>query len=278
MIVGGVPLSVRDLHRIVAGWWAFRKHVRPIATEQNTTLNFLYFSYQPDFDILRLSLQTLLKVSAGKRLGKVFVVVDQKAPFSAAEEAALLSIYPKIAFMPVHNFSWGSAESTYAELRIFTQACKLLPNKQDMLIKVDSDILMSGWSKLVAILDSTLQAVGDGHFLQYRYAQGGFYMMRRRLIEDVLASKSQDDVEQVVKATGSVGEDVAISWLLKDAGEPFFFTRLMLFPDEYNRLERLNVWVSNEFIALHCHKDKHNMPALIDKFNLLENTIKETRR
>jgi hypothetical protein len=44
---------------------------------------------------------------------------------------------------------------------------------------------------------------------------------------------------------------------------------MMLFPDEYRPLQRLNFAVRREFIALHCHKDKASMPRLAAQHRLL---------
>lgn len=233
-------------------------------------LNFLYFSYAPDFDCVALSLRTLAHAVPDELIGGVTLAEDQKAPFTPGQVAALRAHAPSLQVVPVRDFEWGSPRSTHAELQIFRQVCEKLPDPWDLLVKVDSDVLFIRNAKWRTLLRSNAPAIGDGHYLQHRFAQGGLYMIRRHIVEDVLSKAGLADVEAVAKAIDSVGEDMAISQLLADRGRPFLFTRLMLFPDEYGPLSRLNTVVRREFLALHCHKDKPSMPMLAQRFSLLD--------
>ena len=93
-------------------------------------------------------------------------------------------------------------------------------------------------------------------------------MMRRYLIEDAFPEINVEDIEQIASTIGSVGEDMAISHVLEQRGTPFFFSRMMLFPSEYQRIRSFDGLVAREFVALHCHKDKGSMPMLIKKFGI----------
>ena len=268
MIVAGVPIALRELHHLVQGWLRLRL-LRPGARAAAARLNFLYFSYAPDFDCLHLSLQTLICAVAPDLLGRVVLAEDQKAPFSQQQRAALQALSPSLHVVPVRDFEWGSPRSTHAELQIFQQVCSLLPDPEDLLVKVDSDVLFVRNDKWRRLLRSSAHAIGDGHYLQHRFAQGGLYMIRRRIVDTTLSKVTLEEVEKVAKAIDSVGEDMAISQLLANHGHPFLFTRMMLFPDEYGLLNHLNAWVRREYVAFHCHKDKRNMPHLARQFKLL---------
>lgn len=244
--------------------------LRPASSANRARLNFLYFSYAPDFECLHLSMRTLKAGVPCEILGRVVLAEDQKAPFSEQQRQALAALMPDLHVLPVRDFEWGSPKSTHAELQIFTQICAALPDADDLLVKVDSDVLFIRNDKWLRLLRSEAPAIGDGHYLQHRFAQGGLYMIRRRIVESILSKVRLDEVEQVARAIDSVGEDMAISQLLADHGHPFFFTRMMLFPDEYGPLRQLNDWVRREFLALHCHKDKSNMPALARRFSLVD--------
>jgi hypothetical protein len=268
LIVAGLPLSLRELHHLTWWWLRFMTLGRdPNAAKAR--YHFLYFSYAPDFDYLALSMRTLRAAVPADLLGPIFLAEDQKAPFEAAQIDALRGILPSLQVLPVHDFEWGSPRSTHAELQIFKSICKQMGDPLDMLVKVDSDVLFLANAKWRRILRSQAGAVGDGHYLQHRYAQGGLYMMRRRLIEQVFADTSIADIERVAEEIDSVGEDMAISRMLADSGQAFFFTRMMLFPDEYQPLSRIRGAARQEFIALHCHKDKKSMPELATRFSLL---------
>lgn len=267
MIVCDVPIGIKGLHHLMAGWLKFRLLKRATLAAQ-AKLNFVYFSYQPDFDYILLSLRSLVQAVPAQYIGKIFLVVDQKAPFDEAQIDSFKQLCPSLVVMPIYNFEWGSAQSTLEELNLFKDVCQQLDNDWDYVLKVDSDVLFHNGAKLVQILHSDTHAVGDGHYLNYEYAQGGLYMIRKHLIMQAFANTSLSDVEGVVEEIDSVGEDMGISHMLKQHGSPFFLTRLMLFPDEYNAITTLNTWVKNEFVAFHCHKDKQNMANLVKKFAL----------
>ena len=93
-------------------------------------------------------------------------------------------------------------------------------------------------------------------------------MIRRVVTQTLFAHTTVADVESVVSEIDSVGEDRAISEMLSKSGVPFFFTRMMLFPEEYRNLQRLGHCAKNEFLALHCHKDKNSMAHLIDRLRI----------
>lgn len=268
MIIAGYPIATRELHHLAQGWLKLSllnadRHAR------HARFNFLYFSYEPDFACLMLSMRSLRESIPSACLGQVVLAEDQKAPFRSAQIDQLKALVPQLHVMPVFDFEWGSPKSTHAELQIFKTICNGLPDPADLLVKVDSDVLFLRNAKWLQLLRSSAPAIGDGHYLRYRYAQGGLYMIRRQVVQDLLGPVSLAEVEAVAQAIQSVGEDMAISRLLADKGKPFFFTRMMLFPDEYGPLSRLNALVRREFLALHCHKDKRNMPALAQRFGLL---------
>jgi hypothetical protein len=268
LIISGVPVALRELHHLVRGWTrAFL--LASDARAARARLHFLYFSYAPDCECIALSLRTLAQAVPNDLVGGVILAEDQKAPFTPVQIAALRRLAPSLKVVPVRDFEWGSPRSTHAELQVFRQACEDLPDPWDLLVKVDSDVLFVGNEKWRKLLRSGAPAIGDGHYLRHRFAQGGLYMIRRHIVQDVLAKVSLADVEAVARAIDSVGEDMAISRLLADRGRPFFFTRMMLFPDEYGPLQRLNALVRREFLALHCHKDKRNMAILAQRFGLL---------
>jgi hypothetical protein len=268
MIVCGVPIAAREIHHLLRGWLKMAQlRTDPDAT--GARLNFLYFSYAPDSPYLELSLRTLTGAIPAELLGRVIVAEDQKAPFNPEQLGRLHSVFADLDIRPIHDFQWGSPRSTHAELQLFKQIAAELAHPKDLLVKVDSDVLMLPNDKWRRVLYSNAPAIGDGHYLRFEYAQGGLYMIRKACIEGTLAPVTLRTVEDVAQAIDSVGEDMAISELLRRADQPFFLTRMMLFPEEYRPLSALNPLVRQEFMALHCHKDKTNMEYLCTKFGLL---------
>ena len=268
MIIAGFPIALRELHHLASGWLRLALLPRdPVA--ERAQFFFLYFSYAPDFDYLMISMSTLRYAVPQRLVGRVFLAEDQKAPFSPEQVAQLSRIWPDLFILPVNDFEWGSPRSTHAELQVFKEIAANLPGQRDFLVKVDSDVLFLRSQKWERLLHSTASAVGDGHYLKHQFAQGGLYMLRREIVQSVFMNTTIKQIEMVASKIRSVGEDMAISQMLRDAGQGFLLTRMMLFPDEY-RLLRSLVWpVRREFLALHCHKDKQNMQSLCARFGLL---------
>ena len=257
MILFGVPLSIKTLHKEIGVFISSLIHFPWRLKTFKKNMCFVYFSYQPDFDYLVLSLKSL--VANVKSVKRVYVFMDQKKPFSEDEMATLRSIYPEIRFNPVYGFSWASIETTLAELNSFTQVAQEC-EPDDFVVKVDSDILFLRSDKLARISGSKSQVVGDTRFVDYQFMQGGLYLMRARVVNAHLAQVSVADVEDILKRNGHcLGEDCCVTWRLRDCHIPITDTRLMIFPDEYRKLPLLNRFVSWDFAALHFVSDKQAM-------------------
>ena len=267
MVIKGYPVDIRHIFRQL--WWQYRFIREVKATPEGAKLTLLYFSYQPDFPYLALSIKTLMQSAPRERVRQIVVAEDQKAPFSACDISKLKDLTSPIELniYPIYNFSWGSPDSTHAEIKLFEQVAGRLENPADMIVKCDSDVLfLPNCAKWEQLLDAPQDAFGDSHFLKYRYAQGGLYFLRKRLIDAIFPGTSIQDVRRIATEINSVGEDMAITEICKRNGRAMFFTRTMLFPSEYRQLKMLNYYCKKEFMALHCHKDKDNMNNIADRF------------
>ncbi|AFS38151.1 hypothetical protein [Alteromonas macleodii] len=257
MLIFNVPIKASDSFRIVADWIS-NLVIKPVKKNANAKFHFVYFSYKPDFDYLNLSIQSLVNHIDSEKIGSVNLFVDQKAPFNTNQIDKLKKICPKLAIHRVYEFAWASTETTMAEITSFLKVCENA-EEHDFIVKVDSDILFFRNKRLSRMLTSKYDAVGDGHHLQYKYAQGGLYMIRAAVIRDVFNTIEKKHVKEVELHCGTKGEDRVISTLLAQAESPFYLTRLMLFPDEYKIMKKLPKLVRWEFCAKHFVKDKHNM-------------------
>lgn len=257
MRILGVPIPVKYIHLTLVDWLRFAL-LKPSPKHVDAKFNFVYFSYRPDFEYLKLSIESLVESIASEYISSVHLFEDQKAPFDETEIQMLKGICPSLVMQKVENFSWASPESTLAEIDCFEKVAKD-SNDNDMLVKVDSDILFFKSSKLIRILKSKFENVGDGHNEHYRFAQGGLYLIRSRLVKNILSKVTMVDVEEAVKRNRSVGEDKTISTILKKNGRPFVLTRLMLYPSEYSLMKKLTSFNKWDFCSAHFVKDKDKM-------------------
>lgn len=265
MLICNVPVKASHVHIIIIDWfrnlfmWAYAKH-------KNAKFNFVYFSYQPDFDYLYLSIKSLVNSQDKTTVRNIYVFIDQKSPFNESEINQLQELSNDIIFLPVFNFSWASTETTMAEISSFQQVMENAQNN-DFIVKVDSDIVFFKNTKLTRLLTSKHIAVGDGHHLNYQYAQGGLYMFRKYIGEKVLGNMDEQTIIACEKQCDNKGEDKVLSTLFLNRKFPFYLTRLMIFPDEYSLLKEVNCFLRWEFCCGHFVKDKDNMKTYNKLFN-----------
>jgi len=265
MLISNVPIKASHIHIILFDWlknlfmFSSLKH-------KNAKFNFVYFSYQPDFEFLYLSIKSLVDTQGQNDLRNIYVFVDQKAPFNDNELNQLKTLSNVITFLPVYNFSWASTATTMAEISSFQQVM-IHAEIDDFIVKVDSDIVFFKNSKLTRLLTSKHLVIGDGHHLDYKYAQGGLYMFRKHVGERILCDVDEKTIIACEKQCDNKGEDKVLSTLFSNGNFPFYLTRLMLFPDEYSQIRKLNRFLRWEFCCGHFVKDKDNMKTINKIFN-----------
>ena len=267
MILFNIPIKVSHIPIIITDWLR-NSNMRQSSIHKDAKFSFVYFSYQPDFPYLSVSLKSLAAAVDPELIRNVVLFVDQKAPFSDEEREYMNKLCPKLIFETVTNFSWASTETTLAEIESFKKVTELT-EKYDFIVKVDSDIVWFRNKKLPRLLRSKYQAVGDGHHLNYEYAQGGLYMIRQHIVKAVFDNITPEIIKRCEEQCGTAGEDMVLSTLLDNRKSPFYLTRLMLFPDEYRLVSGINRCIRWEFCAAHFVKDKDSMAKFYDSLNKL---------
>lgn len=263
MILFNVPIGVRAIPKLVKQWFADIALLNK--RDEPRYFNFVYFSYEPDFDYLLLSIKSLVRHFEYIRTITIFV--DQKAPFSVKQEEVLSNLSSEISFKTINNFSWASTESTKAEFDAFLSVTELAP-AEDYIAKVDSDILFFESKKLKRIAFSNLPAVGDGHWDGWQFFQGGFYIAKVSALRSALIDLDIDKLNRMIRVSldGISAEDRCVTQALREHNVPLHFTQLMLFPSEYQRIKRINRFVRWDYCAMHFVKDKERMQEYFSRF------------
>ncbi len=267
MIICNIPVKVTQTLTILNDWRK-RYFYKNTGLNRDAKVALIYFSYEPDFEYLYLSLKSATQFIDNDLVKSIFIFIDQKKPFTQEQQSALHKLNNKVQFKPIYNFSWASTETTLAELGAFKTVADTL-NNEDLLAKVDSDILFMQSDRLQSLLTSDYNAIGDGHHVDYKYAQGGLYFIRKKLFHEKLEPLiDRKSIEAAEDSINNKGEDIVISELLRSTGNPYYLTRFMLFPDEYSKTKIFSAALRKEFFSLHFVKDKQKMPTLIEKMAL----------
>jgi len=258
MIILNIPIQPKFILKILLSWWQ-DIIMRKSQQYSEAQFNFVYFSYKPDFEYLNISLKSLLQNTKITDIRNIYIYVDQKDVFTSVQVKALANLSSKIIFRKINNFEWGSPKSTLSEIQCYLSLAEEIKQPDDFMIKVDSDIIFIKSNKLHRLLRSNYHAAGDTHFLDYKFIQGGMYMIRMGEIAQNLSKISLHDIENISQKINSVGEDKVISTIFEEQQNSFHCTRLMLFPDEYKKITNRSSFTRWEFCCMHFHRDKENM-------------------
>lgn len=256
MFLLGCPVGVRHLPHIAAdqvrrAWHRFTGH-------SARRLHFVYFSCERDFPLIRLSLASLARMPALLD-STVTVVMDSKGVFSAEHQTQLQELFRDIRFLELGNIDWASLDTLRTELRAFGLVAEGA-DAGDYIVKIDSDVLLFSPDKLLEIASSGKAFVGDGHYSQYRYAQGGMYFIRQDIAMVLANEVDEPELHDTIHSLGKMSEDRVISKLVTRRTNGIWLTRIMLFPDELTKVDFTNSWLRKEFSAIHFVKGKDTMP------------------
>ena len=254
MIIFGCPIGIRHIARIAGD--QVRRLAHQLRPNPAARIHFVYFSCARDMALLMLSLKSL-KFLRGNQVGIVYVVVDSKGPFSLEQKSELKTIIPSLEFLELGQIDWASVFTLKTELQAFAIAARRA-QPIDFIAKVDSDILFFSSLKLDEISICAADFIGDGHYSDYKYAQGGLYFLRAPLAE-MLETVAETELEQAIAECRTHAEDQVVSALVRRRTQSIWLTRLMLFPNEYDKANLNGRLVRREFSAIHFVHRKEDM-------------------
>jgi hypothetical protein len=179
--------------------------------------------------------------------------------FSQEQCAAISAVYPDAQVIPwTKSQGWGS-EQIASIWRAYSHAAADL-NANDYVARVDSDVFFfSNWIfKLVA--GSGKDLVGDGHFLDFQYSQGGLYFVRVSAINKITQYFEKNSMSEFLDNENIDVEDLAAYQFIKKTGLKSWLTFFMMFPDEYSNAGKLTAYQKFKFCCLHfVMKNKNKM-------------------
>lgn len=264
MIIFGCPFNLRYFAQI--GRDRIRRIIHTFRPAPAGKIHFIYFSYCKDFPLLALSIRSLSLLKSSS-IGKIFIVVDLKGPFTSEQIIALQTVIPDVTFLSLGKIDWASIETLQTEISAFAiVASKAKP--LDFIAKVDSDILFFDKTRLDEISVCREDFIGDGHYSEYKYAQGGLYFLRAPFASRLCATSNIDVLAEAIQRCGTNAEDQVISELARDHTKKIWLLRIMLFPNEYERTNLSKLCVRNEFSAIHFVHRKSDMMIYARKLGI----------
>lgn len=121
----------------------------------------------------------------------------------------------------------------------------------DIIARVDSDIFFFNDTIFRAVARSDADLVGDGHYVNFEFCQGGCYFFRASAVRRINAMLEAESLERVL-ADGHVGvEDMAAYYFARRLGLKIWMTWFMMFPDELRNAGKLTRWQRWKFSCVH---------------------------
>ena len=226
------------------------------------TFRLCYFSCQSYFRYLYCSLHSLTLVARDIRF-EVIVFSDIDQPLSAEQIAALGELIPGIRVIPwPKSMGWGATQIGWI-WKAYALAAEGAAD-DDVIARVDSDVYFFNDRIFRAVERSSADLIGDGHFVGFKYCQGGCYFFRTKAIREIVTFLSQRSLPDELDAAGINVEDIAADHFAKAIGQRIWMTWFMMFPDELHNAGGLNRWQRWKFSCLHFVMK--NKAAMIESY------------
>lgn len=257
-----LPIRVRQFPTFLREAFVKRALIRKDVPRRSFQL--CYFTCHSYYKYLYCSLHSLKTLGPDLRI-RVLIFCDAKEMLSAAQCAAIEALHPGAKVIPWgKSQGWGAEQiaSIWKAYELAAQEC----GDDDYVARVDSDVfLFSDWI-FRAVEASRKDLVGDGHYVGFRYSQGGFYFLRGGAVRAVCRFLAANPLEAVLKKADINVEDIAAYHLIAETGQSSWLTFFMMFPDEYRRIAGFSAYQRWKFCCAHfVMKNKNLMLEAYDR-------------
>lgn len=226
------------------------------------TFHLCFFSCQSYFRYLYCSLHSLVEHAKGVPF-RVFIFSDNEQPLSDAQTAAIESLIPGARVLPwPKSMGWGATQ-----IASIWRAYALVAGDaaaDDIIARIDSDVFFFNDTIFRVIARSDADLVGDGHYVNFRFCQGGCYFFRASAVRRVNAMLQAEPLEKVLAERGVNVEDWAAYYFAERLGLKIWMTWFMMFPDELRNAGGLTRWHRWKFSCVHFVMK--NKPAMLETY------------
>ena len=243
-----IPLRVQQLPAFVREIFK-RRDVMNRTTPSGRTFHLCYFSCETHFQYLYCALHSLLH-HAHDIPFKVWIFSDEEQPLSEVQVSAILALLPDSKVTPWPRSIGWSATQIGNIWRAYGVACDGLDD-DDIIAKVDSDVFFFNDRIFKAVMKSDADLVGDGHYVNFKYCQGGCYFFKAGAVRKINERIASLGMTRMLDAIEVTAEDAAANHFAKGLGLKVWLTWFMMFPDELRNAGGLTPWYRWKFSCLH---------------------------
>lgn len=228
------------------------------------TFHLCYFSCHSYFKYLYCALHSLT-LHLGSVRYKVHIFNDEEQPLSARQIAAIQRLMPGAEVMTwPKSPGWGlkqigSIWNAYARV---AEAAR----DEDFVVRVDSDVFFFNDAIFRAATNSDADLIGDGHFDNFEFVQGGCYFFKAGAVRRIMAEIAKHGLPMLLSELTQVADDRATRVLAERLRLKTWMTWFIMFPNELRHEGGLTSWARWKYSCLHSiNKDKAVMLAAYER-------------
>lgn len=218
-------------------------------SRKGTTYRLCYFVCESYFKYLYCSLHSLSQLRTAHSL-EVLVYCDRDLMLTDNQVRLLSGLQLDVRVVPwTKSQGWGT-EQIESIWRAYAHAAEgAAPGTY--LARVDADVFFFSDWLFDYVASSGADFVGDGHYVNFEYCQGGIYFIAAESVGAILAIAPLESFEAKLAQANIRVEDKAASHFAAMAGLRTRMIYFMMFPDEYRIAGRLTSYQRWKFACLH---------------------------
>jgi len=271
-----IPISVKQFPAFVKQM--FLRYVisrRPDSDEK--VFHLCFFSCHSYFSYLYCSIHSLINLNTDVRF-KFLIFNDEEQPLSENQVKIIKEMVPdcQVILWP-KSMGWGE-EQIACIWRAYEKAVQGLGDN-NYIARVDSDVFFLNDSVFQLVIKSNADLVGDGHYVDFKYCQGGCYFFKVSAVKKIAEQFTIESMKSILQGIDIKVEDLAAYYFAKRIGLKIWLTWFMMFPDEFKKDFVLTAWQRKKFSCIHfVMKNKAAMLTAYEKNMLTDDAIEQFKR
>lgn len=251
-----LPIRIKQLPNFIADQIS-RRSALTNNVAADITFNLCFFSCESYFEYLHCSVHSVVnQVSAFKY--RIFVFNDSEQPITDDQCNVLRELSPQVdIILWPKSMGWGTEQISNIWKAYEYAAQHAQPD--DIIARVDSDVFFINDRIFKQVASCSADFVGDGHFVDFKYCQGGCYFFRVSAVRKIVNLIATEGMENLVSEIDVNVEDVAATAFARRLNLNVLLTWFMGFPNELDNNKHSIWWFKHKFSCVHFvmkNKDK----------------------
>lgn len=220
------------------------------------TFHLCFFSCESYFPYLYCSIHSITRKI--KHSVRFMVFSDTDQPISDEQIVELKKLSPNLTVIAwPKSMGWGSKQ-----IQNIWEAYELAARDaqpHDYIARIDSDVFFFNDRIFRAIERTKFDLIGDGHYVGFRYTQGGCYFFKASSVNEISKTIKEQRLATTLATANIDVEDHAAYYLAKTHNQNIQLTWFMMFPDELRNSGGLTNWQRLKFSCIHFVMKNKNL-------------------